>query len=110
MRENAAAKARRLLVEGRVTLRSIGETEITAAVRGDSAKVHRVVFDPSGWSCDCDALTRLCSIRGTIALRALSTFGSLAELARHSADGHDSEPDEWRRWRMRLTIELPGAA
>jgi hypothetical protein len=57
MRENAATKARRLLAEGRVTIRRIGPDAIIVHIRGDSAKVYTVGWDPAGWLCPCDALT-----------------------------------------------------
>jgi hypothetical protein len=56
-RENAYDKARRLLAEGRVTISFVGETEIVASVRGDSARRYTVRWDPSGWSDTCDART-----------------------------------------------------
>ena len=58
-REDAAAKARRLLAEGRCTVRTITDTEIVAVVRGDSAIVYTTRYDdPSGWSCTCEAVGR----------------------------------------------------
>ena len=57
-REDAATKARRLLVEGRVTIRTLSDDLIEARVRGDSARHYDVIWEPSGWSCDCDALSR----------------------------------------------------
>jgi uncharacterized Zn finger protein len=60
-REDAATKARRLLGEGRVTIRTLEQDLIVARVRGDSAREHEVTWEPSGWACPCDALSRLCS-------------------------------------------------
>jgi uncharacterized Zn finger protein len=58
VRENAEAKAARLLVAGRLNVWWISDQEIRATCRGDSGVVYRVTFDPSGWSCTCPALSR----------------------------------------------------
>ena len=63
MREDAATKARRLLGEGRLTLRVLEEDEIVATVRGDSARIHTVHWDSDGWSDDCDAVGKCSHIR-----------------------------------------------
>ena len=55
-RENAQTKAARLCASGRVAVRSVREDVIRATVKGDSARIYTVVFDPSGWRDDCDAL------------------------------------------------------
>ena len=60
-REDAGGKSRRLLAEGRVTIRTVTPDRITASVRGDSAAIYRVGWEPSGWYCDCPALGRRCS-------------------------------------------------
>jgi uncharacterized Zn finger protein len=60
-REDAQTKARRLLAEGRVTLRHLEPDRIGASVRGDSACVYRVGWEPSGWHCDCAAVSIRCS-------------------------------------------------
>ena len=77
MRENAALKARRLLTEGRLTIRTIGPDAIVANVRGDSARVHVVVWDPTGWFCPCDAIGRCSHILAVqlVVLEPLSTKG-----------------------------------
>jgi uncharacterized Zn finger protein len=60
-RESAAAKARRLLVEGRVRIVSV-DRGVRAEVRGDSARLYDVSwFDDGGWRCDCRAYGRACS-------------------------------------------------
>jgi uncharacterized Zn finger protein len=76
-REDARGKARRLLAEGRVTLRRIGPDAIVAHVRGDSAKVYAVCWDPSGWFCPCDAAGRCSHILAVqlITLEPLPTRG-----------------------------------
>lgn len=57
MRENAAMKGRRLLIEGRVRVVDVDEDagHALAEVRGDSAAVHTVTYDAGdgGWRCDC---------------------------------------------------------
>jgi hypothetical protein len=59
MRENASSKADRLLTCGRLTVEWIDASTIRATVRGDSAEVYRVGFQPGrGWSCTCAAFTR----------------------------------------------------
>ncbi|MGZ5296847.1 MAG: hypothetical protein ACXWYT_08030 [Actinomycetota bacterium] len=58
MRENAATKARRLLTEGRLTVRTVTENVIEASVHGDSALVYITRWDRGGWTCTCDARSR----------------------------------------------------
>jgi hypothetical protein len=60
-RENAAAKARRLLAEGRVTIIRVDGSQVDALVRGDSAQNYLVQHRPGWWTCPCDALSTLCS-------------------------------------------------
>lgn len=63
MREDAATKARRLLAEGRLTVRSVTEDIIEASVRGDSALVYVTRWDRGGWTCTCDARSRCSHVR-----------------------------------------------
>ena len=63
MREDAQTKARRLVSEGRVTIRRIGDDLIVADVRGDTAEVYPVTWDPDSWSCGCPALGRCSHVR-----------------------------------------------
>lgn len=60
MREDAQAKARRLLVEGRVRVLAADEDAglLSAEVRGDSARVYVVSHDVDGWACTCRARGR----------------------------------------------------
>jgi uncharacterized Zn finger protein len=60
VRENAATKGRRLLVEGRVRVLEVDEYAgvALAEVRGDSSAVYSVSRDERGWHCDCEARTR----------------------------------------------------
>lgn len=60
-RENAATKARRLLVEGRVLVRYAGPEGIRAFVRGDSGCLRRVSYENARWFCDCPARGDRCS-------------------------------------------------
>lgn len=56
MRENAASKGRRLLLEGRVRVLQVSDDEgfVSAEVRGDSARVYIVNYElAGGWRCDC---------------------------------------------------------
>jgi hypothetical protein len=62
-RGDAAGKARRLVSEGRVTIRRIGDDLILARVRGDEAEVYAVTWDPDGWSRGCLALGRCSHVR-----------------------------------------------
>jgi hypothetical protein len=62
-REDAATKARRLLAEGRLTLRVLSEHVIEASVRGDSALVYTTRWDRAGWACTCEARTRCSHVR-----------------------------------------------
>jgi uncharacterized Zn finger protein len=57
-REDAQTKARRLVAEGRVTIRRVSDDAIVANVRGDSAMVYIVTWSPAGWSCSCPAIGR----------------------------------------------------
>jgi uncharacterized Zn finger protein len=58
MRENAMAKARRLLGEGRVIVTAVDGRNIDAVIRGDSAELYRVSHRSGSWACDCPALGR----------------------------------------------------
>jgi hypothetical protein len=63
VREDSQAKTRRLVSEGRVTIRRIRDDLIGADVRGDSAEVYAVTWEPGGWSCSCPALGRCSHVR-----------------------------------------------
>jgi len=56
-RENAPLKGRRLLTEGRVSVVDVRPDRVRAVVRGDSAQLYTVGYDPSVWTCSCAALT-----------------------------------------------------
>jgi uncharacterized Zn finger protein len=82
MRENAAAKARRYLVDGRVLLRRVTDNTVLGFVRGDGA-VYRVTADPAGWRCDCPARGR-CAHQIAVALvTAPSSPGVPVQAATH---------------------------
>ena len=53
-------KARRLLTEGRLQLRSLDAEWITATIEGDTG-AYRLGLNPGGWWCACPARTRRCS-------------------------------------------------
>lgn len=60
MREAAATKAARYLVEGRVILTGVGADRVAARIRGDGA-VHQVTWRGDKWTCTCPALSDRCS-------------------------------------------------
>ena len=58
MRESAAVKAKRYLVEGRLVITQVDRHGITATCRGDGA-LHRCSWEPvRGWHCTCLARGR----------------------------------------------------
>ncbi len=63
MRENAASKARRLLVEGRLVVYNVDAEQIRARVRGDSGELHDCGYDARGWWCSCPAVRRCAHVR-----------------------------------------------
>ncbi|MCZ2804334.1 hypothetical protein O2W18_04400 [Modestobacter sp. VKM Ac-2983] len=71
-RENAAAKGRRYLVEGRLTIRSANRAGgVVAIVRGDSGLLYRAEWIPDrGWVCNCPTRTDRCA--HLVALRLVS--------------------------------------
>lgn len=61
MRENAAAKARRYLTEGRLVLEDVRGELVRSVVRGDGA-IHAQRWTPAaGWSCSCPASSTACA-------------------------------------------------
>lgn len=60
-RENAASKARRLLLEGRVRVRLVHRGRAWVEVRGDSGRIHNVAYRHGRWSCTCEARSLSCS-------------------------------------------------
>jgi hypothetical protein len=59
MREDARARGRRLVAEGRLILRRVDETQIRAVCRGDSGELHELGYHPrGGWWCNCAAWTQ----------------------------------------------------
>jgi uncharacterized Zn finger protein len=56
-RENAAAKARRYLAEGRVVVTDASAAKVRATVRGDGA-LDPVEYLAGAWSCPCAARGR----------------------------------------------------
>ena len=59
-RENAEAKAKRYLGEGRIVLIRVSDERVLARVRGDG-RVWLVMFEGGVWSCPCPARTDQCS-------------------------------------------------
>ena len=60
MRENAAAKGRRYLTEGRVVLTHVSAGQVSASIRGDGT-IHLASYRNGLWSCTCEARTPNCS-------------------------------------------------
>jgi hypothetical protein len=58
-RENAAAKGRRYVSEGRLVIRQLDGQTVQADVRGGGA-IYSCGHDDRGWYCDCAALTDNC--------------------------------------------------
>ena len=56
-RENAAAKGRRYVGEGRLVVDSVANGEVRARCRGDGA-VYNLLVREGHWACDCPALGR----------------------------------------------------
>jgi uncharacterized Zn finger protein len=75
MRENYAAKARRYLVEGRLTVRRADPLTITATCRGDSAEIYRVGYADGVWYCHCPAIGR-CAHMAALMLVSVRPTGS----------------------------------
>ena len=71
MRENAAAKGRRLLVEGRVMVHFAVGGLVEADVRGDSGSVYRVIHSPGKWSCPCEARGRCSHVAAVMLISAV---------------------------------------
>lgn len=59
-RENAAAKARRYLTEGRLVLTRVDRSRVAGVCRGDGA-VHQVSYAQRVWSCTCPARSERCA-------------------------------------------------
>lgn len=57
-RENAAAKGRRLLSEGRLTVTELSRERVVAECKGDSGAVYRLGWTDHGWRCDCPARSK----------------------------------------------------
>ncbi len=54
-RENAEAKGRRMVTEGRLLITLVDAQRIEARCRGNG-ELYRVGFTPDGWACTCPAL------------------------------------------------------
>jgi hypothetical protein len=60
MRENAASKGRRYLAEGRLVIRLVNPSEITATCRGGGAMYALGWRRGEGWWCGCAARSLAC--------------------------------------------------
>lgn len=56
-RENAEAKGRRYVTEGRLLVRLVGPHGIRAICRG-GGELYHVGYERGGWYCECPALGR----------------------------------------------------
>jgi hypothetical protein len=59
-RENAYAKSRRYLIEGRVIVEAVNSRGVLAKVRGDG-RIYTVDYYAGAWSCDCPARSDRCA-------------------------------------------------
>ena len=59
-REDASAKARRYLGEGRVILDHVSEGSVRGHIRGD-AHIWKAVYDEGAWFCNCPARSDQCA-------------------------------------------------
>jgi hypothetical protein len=77
-REDAFAKARRLLTEGRVTILRVGPQEFAAQVRGDHAGLYGCGYSGGRWYCAClhSARTTFCSHRLALMLLWIEPGGN----------------------------------
>lgn len=79
-REPAAAKARRLLAEGRVIVTHVDGRDVCAVVRGDSAELHSVTHHAGTWACDCAALGRCSHVQALMLVTVPVSRAILAEI------------------------------
>jgi uncharacterized Zn finger protein len=85
LRQNAAAKARRLLTERRVMIVRVLPTSALAYVRGDSGELREVSWDPRrGWSCTCPAVG-FCAHGPAVASVVVVSPASVASMRRVAA-------------------------
>lgn len=80
MRESAAVKARRYLVEGRLTISYVDGNTIAATCRGDG-QLYRLGHDTGRWYCSCPARTTECSHLAALRLVVLIPNPARARLA-----------------------------
>jgi hypothetical protein len=59
-RESAAAKADRLLLEGRLVVTHAGPGRVVARCRGEGT-IHRLGYQSGFWTCSCPVRTDACS-------------------------------------------------
>ena len=57
MRENAEAKGRRYLLEGRLVIEQVNSRQVVASCRG-AGRVYQVTCRRGAWACTCPALGR----------------------------------------------------
>jgi hypothetical protein len=108
-RETARERGRRLLAEGRLVVRRIDTSEITAVCRGDSGAIHRLGYRSSRWWCECEARTQ-CGHLYALQLVTIAPVGAwvdIGDLLRR--DAADSWPADDRERRLAESLEPSGA-
>ncbi|MCU1483673.1 MAG: hypothetical protein JWN67_419 [Actinomycetia bacterium] len=76
IRENAVAKARRYLAEGRLIVTALDQRHVTATCRGDGA-LHQLAWDATnGWRCSCPARGRCAHLLALGAVTAVDLAGA----------------------------------
>jgi uncharacterized Zn finger protein len=86
-REDVRAKARRILSEGRVTIKRVDSAGIVALVRGDAEAFYVVTHDGARWRCSCAAIGR-CS--HGLAVQMVAPTGAWAQPDLFSVGGVSS--------------------
>jgi hypothetical protein len=74
MPENSAGRGRRYLAEGRLLVTTVTDRVVVAKCRGDG-EIYQLAGDPSGWSCNCPALTENCCHLVALRLVVLRPLG-----------------------------------
>ena len=69
-RENAEAKARRYLGQGRLRIHTVSDRYVGAVCRGDG-ELYLLTGDEESWSCSCPAVSDRCA--HLLALRLVTT-------------------------------------
>lgn len=116
MRENAAAKARRYLAEGRLSITEVAGPRVRATARGDGVMYEcgHSGGDPwGGWWCTCparSACSHLLALRSVVAVAA--TDGVLMEMEQTTTKraGKAMGLEIERAGRLMLSLTAPAYA